>query len=448
MIIKSSIVSSDYRGSNERRSWDRRTFLGSALASVSYLTGARAFASPEFPTRSEQRAMYDKALSIAVAKVRGGPDEPFYRQRFVDAAFSAHIFLWDTCFIAPYAKYHVDRLPILGALDNFYTLQDSDGYICREYDRNGQPFWPKDHPVSINPPLLAFAELEVFGKTGDRARLARVFPSLLQNFDFLVDRYRMPDGLFFSDAFGSGMDNIKRYPEGWQDDGKGIALHQLHPDIFDYNGLSPKWNRQGRSVDFSAQMVLLARQLMQISRLIGKTERDKRLAAFASETSAAINAHCWSDADGSYYDLGYGQQIKRAHIGMFWTLWAGVVPRRRQERLIANLTDPARFWRTVPVATMPADSSDFEPTGGYWRGAVWAPTNYMVLRGLEACGRHDLAHRLARAYYSAVADVYRRTGTFWENYAPDSPAPGDPAKPDFCGWSAIAPIALWHEYIK
>lgn len=392
--------------------------------------------------------MYEKALAMAIGHIRGGPDERVFRKPFVDAAFSAHIFLWDTCFIAPYAKYHLDRLPILNALDNFYMLQDPDGYICREYDRDGQPFWPKDHPVSINPPLLAFAELEVFSMTRDRARLARVYPSLLKNFDFLVARYRLDDGLFFSDAFGSGMDNIKRYPEGWQDDGEGIPLHQPHPDIFDYHELSAKWNRQGRSVDFSAQMVLLARQLIRIGKLIGKTEDNKRLATFATDTSAALNAHCWSEADGYYYDLGYGQQIKRAHIGTFWTLWAGVAPRRRQERLIANLINPARFWRTVPVATMPADSPDFEPTGGYWHGAVWAPTNYMVLRGLETCGRHDLARQLARSYYSAVAEVYRRTGTFWENYAPDAPAPGKPAKPDFCGWSALAPITLWHEYIR
>ena len=31
--------------------------------------------------------------------------------------------------------------------------QDADGYIGREYTENGQPFWEKHHPVSINPPL-------------------------------------------------------------------------------------------------------------------------------------------------------------------------------------------------------------------------------------------------------------------------------------------------------
>lgn len=426
----------------------RRTFMGTTLTAIAAAVGARAPDSFGFPTRSEQRAMYEKALSLAVKHVRGGPDDPVFRKPFVDAAFSSNIFLWDTCFIAPYAKYHLDRLPILGALDNFHLLQDSDGYICREYDANGQPFWPKDHPVSINPPLLAFAELEVFGVTRDRARLAKVYPSLLRNFDFLVDRYRLADGLFFSDALGSGMDNIKRYPEGWQDDGKGIALHQLHPDVFDYNGLSPKWNRQGRSVDLSAQMVLFARHLRRIGALAGRNAHDKRLAQFAAETSTALNAHCWNEGDGCYYDLGYGEQIKRMHIGMFWTLWAAVAPRGRREQLIAHLMNPARFWRTVPVASMPADSPDFDATGGYWRGGVWAPTNYMILRGLEACGRPDLARRLALRYYSCVAEAYRETGTFWENYAPDAAVPGRPAKPDFCGWSALAPIALWHEYVR
>jgi len=63
-------------------------------------------------------------------------------------------------------------------------------------------------------------------------------------------------------------------------------------------------------------------------------------------------------------------------------------------------------------------------------------------------GQHDLAERLARQYYWCVAEVFKTTGTFWENYAPDRIAPGDSSRPDFCGWTALAPITLWHDYIK
>ena len=70
-----------------------------------------------------------------------------------------------------------------------------------------------------------------------------------------------------------------------------------------------------------------------------------------------------------------------------------------------------------------------------------------MIRGLQRTGQHALAARLARSYYACVAEVYQRTGTFWENYAPDAARPGQPAKPDFCGWSAIAPITLMREFI-
>ena len=167
----------------------------------------------DVPVDLKQR-MYGAALAIAKAKVRGGPGNAAYPKPFVDAAFSPHIFAWDTCFIAAYAKYHMGELPIANALDNFYARQDADGFICREYDAEGRPFWPKDHPVSINPPLFAFAELELFRQSKDMDRLRATYPVLKRFFDFLARTYRMDDGLFFSDALGSGIDNIQRYPDG------------------------------------------------------------------------------------------------------------------------------------------------------------------------------------------------------------------------------------------
>lgn len=394
-----------------------------------------------------QRRMYVAALESAKRHVRGGEPGSAYPRPFVDAAFSSHIFLWDTCFIAGYAKYHQDELPIRAALDNFYSRQEADGFICREYDAQGRPFWPKDHPVSINPPLLAFAELELFSRRPDRARLASVYPKLTKFFDFLLARYRCDDGLFFSDALGSGMDNIPRYPAGWRDDGRGIPLHNLYPQVFDYDTLSSKWNRQGRSVDFSAQMALFADELAQIARIFGRTQDVLHWRDAHADIARAINARCWSEADGFYYDLGYGEPIRRKHIGMFWTLIAGVAPPERARRLIAHLTDPAEFWRRIPAAAWPADQAGFSPRGDYWMGGVWAPTNYMLLRGLRRSGHEATARRLARAYYWAVAQVFEATRTFWENYAPNSLAPGRIARPDFCGWTALAPIAILREFI-
>ena len=395
-----------------------------------------------------QKEMYQKALAIAKSKIRGGVNDPVFKNPFVDAAFSSNIFYWDTCFIACYAKYHQQELPIINALDNFYSLMDADGYICREYTKEGNPMWAKGHPVSMNPPLLAFAELELYSISQDKGRMEKVYPLLKKHFEYWVNNYRGDDKLFFNDALGSGMDNIDRFPENWQDDHTGIPMKNLHPEIFTYEGLNSVWNRQGRMVDTSAQMAFFAKNLIEIANIVNEEKDIEKYTAFYKETKDAINQLCWNDDDGFYYDLGYSKQIKRKHIGMFWVLLAEIIPGEKLPRFLAHLTNPDEFWRKIPVATTAADEKGFSPEGGYWKGSVWAPTNYMILRGLKKYNQTKTASRLAKQYYWAVAEVYKRTGTFWENYAPDFIDKGDSSRSDFCGWTGIVPIAIHKEFIK
>ncbi len=430
----------------------RRKFIESSLL----LTGATLFSNlPAFASYNEeevplalQKEMYEKALAICKQKIRGGANNPVFKKPFVDAAFSPSVFYWDTCFIATYAKYHQNELPIINALDNFYDRMDTDGFICREFTAEGKPFWPKEHPVSANPPLLAFAELELFSISKDLKRLQQVYPLLKKHFQYWINNYQAKDKLFFSDSLGSGMDNIPRYPYGWQDDGQGIPMKNLHPDLFNYDGIDSKWNQQGRSVDASAQMCLFSDNLSTIAQYLGKAADLPYYSHFHEEVKNAINEYCWNEEDGFYYDLGYGQQIKRKHIGMFWTLIGGVVPAKKLKVFLAHLTNPKEFWTSIPIATYSADQKEYQAHGGYWLGSVWAPTNYMVIKGLERYHKHALAKKLAKKYYKAVADVYVKTGTFWENYAPDFIEPGNQSRKDFCGWTGLVPIAVWKEYIQ
>jgi hypothetical protein len=113
---------------------------------------------------------------------------------------------------------------------------------------------------------------------------------------------------------------------------------------------------------------------------------------------------------------------------------------------VAHLTDKKKFARTHRVPTVPADQAGYNPKGGYWRGSVWAPTTMMVVRGLERCGREELAREIALNHLRNVVAVFKKTGTIWENYAPDSVAPGSLAKRNFVGWSGIGPIVFLIEH--
>ena len=118
------------------------------------------------------------------------------------------------------------------------------------------------------------------------------------------------------------------------------------------------------------------------------------------------------------------------------------------DAFLAHLSNPDEFYRKIPLPALSADDPDYKGWGDYWLGGVWAPTSYMVLKGLTVNGRHELAKDLAQKTYAAVAQVFEATGTFWENYAPDLISYGMPAKMDFCGWTGLIPIAIYREYIS
>jgi len=104
----------------------------------------------------------------------------------------------------------------------------------------------------------------------------------------------------------------------------------------------------------------------------------------------------------------------------------------------------------LPVLS--ADHPAFQADGGYWCGGVWAPTNYMTLKGLDQYGRYELSHRIGLNYLTNVVSVFNDTGTVYENYAP---MPGENGKPrqggvshaDFVGWTGIVPISVLFEYV-
>jgi len=123
------------------------------------------------------------------------------------------------------------------------------------------------------------------------------------------------------------------------------------------------------------------------------------------------------------------------------------VPPARLAPFLAHLEDPRAFKRPHRIPSLAADHPDYVPSGGYWRGSVWAPTTYMVLRGLAEVGRDALAHEIGRNHLEEVVAVFQKTGTLYENYAPESAAPGTPAKPDFVGWTGLPPIAVLLEYV-
>ncbi len=372
---------------------------------------------PLLPNRPELVNLYWQCWELAARMVRHGTPENGFSQTYMDAAFGGNIFQWDTCFISAFARYSRELLPVLPAFDNFYRRQEPDGYIAREYRwENGAPLWPKRSGDSINPPLYSWAEWQCYRLHGRRARLDQIWPVLDRYYQYLRGWHRLENGLYWITDMGCGMDNTPRFAAGW--------------------------------ADLSCQQALNANMMARIAHEIGNETSAEWYTEEFNSLSQTINRVMWDETDGFYWDVdGDGLAMKSNTVAAFWAILAGVAQPPQVARLVEHLQDPASYWRAHPFPTIAANHSAYKPHGDYWLGAVWAPTNYMIVKGLRQSGHVAFAREAALRHIDAIERVYRATGTVWENYRADEDAPGVPARPDFVGWTGCGPIALLLEEV-
>jgi len=407
---------------------------------------------------------YWKAWEIAFQHFHQPGAGTGFVSNFIDAAFNQNIFLWDSCFMTMFCNYAHPLVPGISTLDNFYAKQYPDGEISREITRaTGAIFKPwvnaEDKPLfsrwgwwgwpdpfdsleinrnipavykgrevptpnpdltldTLNHPILAWAELEHYRITGDRERLQEVWEPLLHYYQALEKYLRQGNGLYMTD-WGS-MDNSPRN-------------HYLKDG--------------GCGADISAEMVMFARQLAEIGNILGKTAEAGKYTRDADQSARLINRYMWDEKRKFYFDLQLdGARAPIMTIAGFWTLLGKAASPQQAADLAGQIENPARFGRLNLVPTVAADQPGYAPDGSYWRGAVWVSTDTMVIRGLENYGYNDLARKIALNHVDLVARIFAKTGTIWENYSPDSAQPGNPAKPNFVGWSGLGPIGYFLEY--
>jgi hypothetical protein len=370
-------------------------------------------------------AMYDFAWQLAFKNLRQPEPGSGFVSNFIDPAFNANIFMWDTVFMTMFGRYGRRVFPFIRSLDNFYAKQHDDGFICREINTyTGASVFQSLDPRSTGPNLFAWAEWEDYRHTGDIERLRRVFPAIMAYHRWMHDWRTHPDGSYWTCGWGSGMDNQTRVPNS-------------------------EWHHRGYTwVDATMQASLSSRTIDNIGGVIKRSEFNPEMMAETWHLDEFINTYLWDAKTSYYFDrTADGRLSSVKSIGAYWSLVGGTLDYRFSQPMIAHLYDPASFNRPHRIPTQSADSENYNPYGGYWLGGVWSPTNYMVLHGLSAHEADDLAYEIARNHIENVAQVFRATGTLWENYAPEYIERGKPAGRDFVGWTGLSAISIPIEFV-
>ncbi|MDO8586232.1 MAG: trehalase family glycosidase [Armatimonadota bacterium] len=328
--------------------------------------------------------------------------------------------VWDTAFILQFARYGDAAYPFITGLDNCYARQHENGFICRESDRT-------NHEVFViypaNPPLLAWAEWRYYEATGDKDRIRKVFLPLVKQYEWYMLYQRRNSGLYWTDAFQEADD-------------------------------SPRNPLAHSTVSTTSIQAMSASILAKMAVICGRRDLEEWFQGDFKKLKKMVNASFWDSENKLYNDLGAddkpitvtekGGVCKHAH--MFWPMLAGITTPSRAACLASHLSDPNSFNRASGTATLSADSNGYNrDTGSYWRGAVWPPTQYMVIKGLETCGNEGLASYLANKYVTASLEAFKVKGDITEFLEPDRHVSNGCGQ--FVGWGGIAPIALFIEDI-
>ena len=383
---------------------------------------------PVWDGHEDTIACYEHVARVAFDNFKTPSPESGLISPFIDTAFNGNLFMWDSAFNVMYGKYFVGAADFQVTLDNFYARQHKDGFICRELSEGeaGDRF-SRDDPGSTGPNILPWAEWEYYRATGNRERLSRVFDPLCGYYRWFMNNRSWQDGSYWSCGLACGMDNQPRQAEGYDP----MVSHGFM-----------SW------IDTCAQQYLSATILYKMAAELGREEESAWLREDAERLYNIINNKMWSEKDAFYYDTrrdGSHSGVKT--IGAYWTLLAGLVPKEREADFIAHLDCEREFKRVHRIPALSADNPHYQADGAYFRGGVWPQTNYMVLCGLRQAGYEDLAYEIACNHVQNVTEVFAKTGAVYENYAPESAEPGNPAKADYVGWAGLGPVSVLIEYV-
>lgn len=394
---------------------------------VSFQDARKKLPSPVWVGHETEVEMYWKAWEIAWGNIRQPEAGSGFVSPYLDIAYNGNIFMWDMAFMMMFAHYGNQVFPFVHSMDNFYSHQHPDGFICREIRSDGSDCFERYDPVSTGPNLLPMAEMKFFKQYGDEERLHKVFSALCAYNKWLQLNRTWPDGSYWSSGWGTGMDNMPR------------VKSEYNP-IYSHGHMT--W------LDTCLQQWMVDKMLLEIGFYIERWQEIEDFEDEMKHLKKYINDNMWDDETGFLYDrYADGSLCTTKGISAFWALQTDILDKDRLDRLVAHLNDTTEFARTHMVPSLSADHPKYNEKGRYWQGGVWPGANYMVIDGLYKKDYKDMAYHVAANDYANILRIFKDTGTFWEYCAPESSEPGFMARKNFVGWGGLPPIAEFIEYI-
>lgn len=284
------------------------------------------------------------------------------------------------------------------------------------------------------PPLAAWAVMNVYENTGDKAFVEEMFDKLYKYHQWwYTDRdhdkngvceYGSTDGTLIAAAWESGMDNGVRFDEA--------EMLKNEPEN--------AWSMNQENICLNSFLYAEKGYLAKMAQMLGKNELADKLTQEAKALKEHIQTKMFDPETGFFYDtrIGTGEFIKVMGAECWLPLWAGIATPEQARQVLDKMLDPTKFNSTVPLGTLEISHLRFRPTRGYWRGPVWIDQVYFGVMGLCKYGFDKEADMFVRKYI-ANAQGLLTDGPIHENY---NPLTGETLNCPNFGWSSAVTLRM------
>ena len=191
-------------------------------------------------------------------------------------------------------------------------------------------------------------------------------------------------------------------------------------------------------VDFNCCIAINAAHMSALGDILNDKELSFTFKKMYFSLKTRINNLMWSNETGFYHDLDKDEQrLPHKTIAGFWPLLAELPNADKADRLIEHLSNPNTFGTDHPFPSLSVDHPLFSQDGEGFRGSVFPPFNFMVIKGLEKYQRYSFARECAirHLYYilEALSPIdTKQKGDLYEAYLPTKEGPAKMASwPDF-----------------
>ncbi len=276
-------------------------------------------------------------------------------------------------------------------------------------------------------PLAAWSVYEVFKATKDTAFVREMLPKLIKYHQWWYsDRdhdqnglceYGSTDGTLIAAKWESGMDNAVRFDE--------TKILQ---------NSNTAWSFDQESVDLNAYLQKEKEYLAILCSINEKNELAKIFNDEAKELADRIRTYFWHPEKQWFFDRKLNHGVFLDAFGPEgWTpLWTGIASKEQAASLVKIMYDTSRFNTKVPLPTLDAGHTKFNPLKGYWRGPVWLDQAYFGIEALRNYGYEEEANQLTQKIFQN-AEGLLENAPIRENYHPIS---GKGLNANHFSWSA------------